>query len=206
MKTQDLTGQKFGRWAVVSFDQTSGRPKYWHCVCECGTSRSVCGSDLKRGGSLSCGCLKDEESAGRFKIHGKSRTTVYRAWIEMHQRCYNPHKRGFELYGGRGIAVNSEWHDFNVFDCDMGSTWSKGLSLDRIDTDGNYCKENCRWATPKEQGNNRRNNRIIQTPKGEMTVSEASDAFKISPITIHSRIRYGWNEDQLLKPIRKTHV
>jgi hypothetical protein len=120
----------------------------------------------------------------------------------MHQRCYNPNKRGFELYGGRGIAVTSEWHDFNVFGRDMGATWRKGLSLDRIDTDGNYCKENCKWSTPKEQGNNRRTNRVIQTPNGEMTIAQAGDFFGLSAITIRSRIRYGWPEDQLLKPVR----
>jgi hypothetical protein len=201
MKTQDLTGKKFGRWTVVSFNEAGKRAKYWHCICDCGTKRSVFGSDLKRGGSLSCGCLKDEASADRLAIHGQSRTVVYRAWQQMHQRCYNSRKRGFELYGGRGIAVTSEWHDFNAFNRDMGSTWRKGLSLDRIDTDGNYCKGNCRWSTPKEQGNNRRTNRIINTPEGPMNVTQAGERFGINPITIYARIRYGWSEDQLLNPV-----
>jgi len=203
LETQDLTGQKFGRWTVVSFDSRSGRAKYWNCVCECGNAGAVFGSDLKRGGSLSCGCLKKEMSAQRLTSHGKSRTPIYRSWIQMRQRCENPHHTGFSLYGGRRIRISDEWMSFDVFDRDMAPTWRKGLSLDRINTDGNYCKENCRWATPKEQANNRRTNRFIDTPEGPMTVAMACDKYGPSNITIRSRIRYGWPENQLLNPVRE---
>ena len=198
----DLVGLKFGRWYVKSYYHKKGKMFYWNCICDCGTERPVFGGDLKRGGSLSCGCLKDELSKERLTKHNKSRTAIYGSWKFMLQRCNNPKDDGYYLYGGRGIRVCEAWLKFENFDADMSHSWKAGLSLDRIDTNGDYSPENCKWSTPMEQANNRRNNVTIDTPKGRMTITEAAKCFDLKPVTIFARIRYGWPEKDLLKPTR----
>lgn len=198
----DLTGQKFNRWTVERLSPASGKMKYWDCVCECGTRRSVFGGDLKRGGSKSCGCHMKEVNADRYRSHGMSRHPAYRSWQFARQRCENPALDSFKDYGGRGITVCDRWRSFENFWADMGDTWLPGLSIERDDVNGNYEPGNCSWATPKEQAHNRRDNRIINTREGPMDVTDASERFGISRITIFSRIRYGWPEHRLLEPIR----
>jgi hypothetical protein len=121
----------------------------------------------------------------------------------MRARCENPKSEGYELYGGRGITVCPQWSKFEAFWLDMGPTWKLGLSIERINNDGNYEPANCRWATAREQGANRRDNVVIQTSKGPMTIAEASRQFGIPWKTIGSRIRYGWKEADLLLPVTK---
>ena len=195
----DLTGKKFGRWIVKGFSHKNGKMFYWSCLCDCGKERAVFGGDLKRGGSRSCGCLQKEEVSDRFTSHGMARHPAYRSWQHMKNRCGNPTDDGYKDYGGRGIKICNEWLEFDGFWSDMGSTWEKGLSIDRIDVDGNYEPSNCRWATSKQQGNNRRTNQLIMCPDGELrTVTLAAEKYGIKRATIFSRIRYGWPEDQLL--------
>lgn len=114
----------------------------------------------------------------------------------MRSRCGNPNDDGYALYGGRGITVCQQWETFPQFWKDMGETWAVGLSLDRIDVDGPYSPENCRWATAKEQADNRRDKRFIDTPQGKMKVEEASRIFGVSIPTLRSRIRYGWTDPE----------
>jgi hypothetical protein len=202
MQIIDLTGKSFERWTVLSFSHKEGKAVYWLCRCACGTERAVFVGDLKRGGSRSCGCLKREDSHNRLLKHGHSFHPMYRSWVELHARCNNKRKSGYELYGGRGISVDPSWNNFESFLADMGGGWAKGKSIDRIDVDGGYCKENCRWSSPKEQANNRRTNHVINTQDGPMNITQASVRFGIRPETIASRIRYGWPESDLLKPVR----
>jgi hypothetical protein len=202
-KVIDLTGRKFGRWLVKGFSHQNGKMFYWSCICDCGTERAVFGGDLKRGGSVSCGCLKREESARRLISHDMSFHPAYRSWIAMKVRCLNPSNTGYKDYGGRGITICDEWMEFDAFWHDMGPTWASGLSIDRIDVDGDYEPSNCRWATPKIQGNNRRTNHLIMCPDGELrTVTEASEKYGITRNTLFARIRYGWAEEDLFQPIR----
>lgn len=202
-QVMDLTGKKFGRWFVKGLSHQKGKMLYWSCVCECGVERAVFGADLKRGGSESCGCLARERRAARATTHDMSHHPAYRAWIQMKSRCMNEANTGYKDYGGRGIKVCERWLDFDEFWKDMGPTWRKGLSLDRIEVNGHYETGNCRWATPKEQGNNRRTNRLVKCPDGsERTVTEAAEKFGISRETIFSRIRYGWGDEELFQPIQ----
>lgn len=203
-KIIDLTGKTFGRWTVSKLSHQVGKVLYWSCVCECGTERAVFGADLKRGGSKSCGCLMRELRSVRSTKHGMAHHPAYTSWQGADQRCNNPKSDGYYLYGGRGIKLCDRWKsDFAAFWEDMGPTWVKGASLDRIDPDGDYCPENCRWATPKGQANNRRDNRIIETLDGPMTVTQAAEMVGLNPKTVHSRIRYGWNDHELLAPPRR---
>lgn len=196
----DLTRERFGRWAVVSLSKTNTHKTYWNCKCDCGTEKEVRADHLVNGCSLSCGCLSKEKAT----THGKSKTRIYKIWLQMRRRCYDSNQKNYELYGGRGITVCDEWeHDFMTFyNWAMINGYKEDLTLDRIDVNGNYCPENCRWATKKVQANNRRNNHLI-THNGEThTVAEWSEIANIPYVTLEHRINAGWNtHDALTTPI-----
>jgi len=143
----DLAGKRPGRLEVLFY--VGGNR--WVCVCECGARVVVLGASLRKGRTKSCGCLARE----RATKHGMSRSRAYGIWKAMMQRCYNPNCSAYAYYGGRGIIVCECWHSFVNFLIDMGEP-PPGLSIDRINNDGNYEPTNCRWATPSEQNQNRR--------------------------------------------------
>lgn len=196
----DLTGQRFARWLVKSRDETTSRPTVWFCVCDCGTEKRVIGRSLRNGRSKSCGCWASQENVRRFTTHGMHKHPAYFSWRAMLNRCNLPGDPGYPEYGARGIVVCDQWRTFEQFWEDMGPTWQKGLSIDRMEVNGNYEPNNCRWATAKQQANNRRDNQIIPTAHGPMTVSEASQYFGVNRSTIMRRMRDGWDRNRLLEP------
>lgn len=189
---EDLSGEKFGRLTVISFAEIiksgNGRRYMWNCQCDCGKICVIDASSLKSGNTQSCGCLA-RETKGKASIkHGKRKTPLYNVWTLMKQRCHNETNKSYRLYGKRGIQVCDEWKDdFDKFYawC-MENGYKKGMQIDRIDTDGNYCPENCRFVTLKENENNRRDNVMIDYQGEKYTLAQFSEKFNMK----YDRLRY----------------
>lgn len=193
MRLIDRTGERYERLVVVSRAPNKGGKDTnarWVCRCDCGATVTSYGQDLARGKVKSCGCYNAE----KIVKHGMARTHVYRAWIAMIQRCENPNTKNYERYGGRGITVSDEWHDFQTFFRDMGNR-PAGYSIDRIDNNAGYSKENCRWSTTAQQNNNRRVNRKATINGRTQTIAEWAKEYGVTWQVMKGRVERGWSEE-----------
>jgi hypothetical protein len=192
-------GSRFGRWEVIG---DSDRPytypggRRFVCRCDCGVIREVQRCGLTAGTSQSCGCLRIE----RITTHNDSNSPTYRSWVAMIERCCSPSAGNFAEYGGRGIRVCDRWRaSFEAFVSDMGPR-PDGTSIDRIDGEGDYSPENCRWATAIQQQRNKRDNHIIEYDGKRLTLAEWSEITGIARSTIYERLRRGWEVSRALSP------
>lgn len=190
----DIGGQTFGAWTVIQVVHSSGggsTPKKWLCRCACGKEREVRGYVLKAGKSLSCGCIN------KGHTHGMANTRIYKIWEAMHRRCKSPKSNCYERYGGRGITVCPEWDKFENFYADMGEV-PEGKQLDRIDNNKGYSATNCRWVTPSENGQNKRNNRNYTLNGQTFCLAEWSRRVGIDRGTLAARLKNNWPIDKAL--------
>lgn len=188
-----MIGARSGKLTVVS--RAVGpdiKRAYWLCMCDCGKEHIVMGKYLRNHEVKSCGCLNrtsliPRTTHGLTSAKGK-KPRVYTTWASMKSRCLNPNDHKWLLYGGRGIKVCTKWMKFENFLSDMGHP-PTGLTLDRINVNGDYKKSNCRWATPKQQANNTRFNRWIVFHRKRQTLSQWAETFSVSPSTLHGRLK-----------------
>lgn len=180
----------------------------WACKCDCGNTKTLKSIVLRRGLSQSCGCLKLEVLVERSTKHGHSPakggfSPTYHSWTAMMQRCTNQNSERYKDYGGRGIAVCERWHEFANFLADMGEKPFR-KSLDRIDNSGNYEPANCRWATFKAQGRNKRNNRALTVNGETRLLVEWAELRGMKPQMIRDRLADGWTEHDavMIDPLR----
>lgn len=195
---KDISGAKFGKLVVLGYagHNTSGRAS-WYCECECKRVVAVWALSLSNGNTSSCGCAL---SGNRLKhghaLSGKPRSATYYTWANMLTRCFNPKSEDYRNYGGRGITVCSEWRlDFRSFLGYMGDK-PRGMTIERIDNDGNYQPGNVRWATKKEQANNTRSNRWITCNGKTKNISQWAKDMNVDVALLHNRIHKGWSDER----------
>jgi hypothetical protein len=186
---EENIGKKYSRLTIKSYVGMRGKFPYYNCACDCGGVRTARLHNIRNGITQSCGCLLMEKVATHRLCH----TKAYRSWISMRQRCNDKNNKHYNYYGGRGIKVCSEWNSFETFLQDMGER-PDGHSIDRIDVNGDYCKENCKWSTAKQQARNRRNSIVIKIDEQSRDLSEWCDIYGISNNTVLERLKRGWDK------------
>lgn len=203
MKAFNLTKQRFGRLVVIERTGSKKNKATWLCLCDCGNFVIVVGQNLRRGGTKSCGCFQKALVRNRSITHSRTHTKLYTIWIQMRGRCKNKANSSYKNYGGRGITVCKEWEQFENFYFDMGDP-PKGLTLERINNDGNYEPSNCKWATRKEQSNNSRKNTIIEYNSQRLTIAEWARKAGLKYNTLLMRLNRNWPiERALIREIKR---
>lgn len=202
----DVTGVVFGKLtAVERVSNAPGGDAQWACKCECGGTIIARGNNLRSGATRRCrSCGSRRERHGASGVGTMPPTPEYRAWISMRDRCRNHNSRCFRDYGGRGISICPEWDRFVQFLADMGPRPSEQHSIDRIDNEKGYCKENCRWALPVEQMNNRGNTIWVEVDGKRLPLAQFARETGTSEKVIDGRLRLGWSlKDAASTPVRK---
>lgn len=199
MKLNDLTGKEFGKLTVIGRGDANGRKGvYWNCICQCGNSCTVHARALVSGHTKSCGCY-NVEIASLPKTHGLCHTNEHAIWKAMRQRCKNKNASNYYRYGGRGIKICEEWNLFEAFYkwC-IESGFEAGMTIDRIDNNGNYSPENCRWADRITQGNNKSNNKKIVYRGVPLSLNQIERMTGIDRRTIAYRVKSGWDAEKIV--------
>lgn len=192
---------QYGALTVVARDGSNRHGRsMWRCRCLCGAQKRVSSNHLQSGAVKSCGCQTNQMRSKASTTHGMAGTPEYYSWYQMIQRCQNPDHKSYADYGGRGITVCERWQTFELFYKDMGSR-PAGKTLDRKENSGDYCLSNCQWATPLEQGQNKRNNRLVTRDGVTKTVAQWCRDLKLNHKTVKSRVQRGDPEDTWFRPI-----
>ncbi|WP_093335135.1 hypothetical protein [Salibacterium halotolerans] len=184
-------GEVFGKLKVIEFTKTSNRGPLYKCLCRCGNHREFAGKDLRNGNNKSCGCLTQS--------HGMTGSRPYRVWSNMKKRCNNEMNPDYPRYGGRGITYCPKWETFEGFWEDMKDGYRSDLTLDRIDVNGNYIKENCRWINRKKQNNNRRNNNLYEYKGETLTLPDICEKYGYDYSIIRARVQSGMTIDEAFR-------
>lgn len=191
----DITGQRFGRLVATERVGYTGSGSKWKCLCDCGNERSVYLCHLRSGVTLSCGCYARDKNTK----HGLAKHPLRSRYYGMRGRCENPAPSEYRNYGARGVRVCDEWRTLKAFhDWAMASGFAPGLEIDRIDPDGDYSPANCRWVTPRQNSNNKRNN-VYLTGRGFTgTISQCAARFGVKYTVLYQQLRQGKPLDEAL--------
>lgn len=208
-KLIDLTGQRFGRLVVIKRAADRMKPNgkkliMWKCQCDCGNTKEILGQSLRRGLTKSCGCLGYENRIKAHTKHGMTNTSLYNIWSKMKQRCNQKNNKRYKDYGGRGISYCREWEEFKTFEeWAYRSGYKDGLSIERINVNGNYCPENCEWIPFVRQARNRRPSlRIVGEDGKERLVVDIAEEIGIDADVVRARYESGWSlHDALYTPL-----
>lgn len=208
-KLIDLTGQKFGRLTVIKRveKQNKTRSAYWLCQCECGNTTIVSSPNLKNKHAMSCDCLQQESRLTHSITHGLTKTRIYKIYLGMKKRCYNKNYFQFQYYGGKGIRICDEWlNNFKSFyDWSIANNYNDTLTIDRINSNGNYCPENCRWVDKYVQANNKKTNKLITYNNETHTMKEWSKITGLTYSTIQHRLDRNWDIEKALTTPQRNH-
>lgn len=195
-------GEKFGRLEVLSYSHNKQKHSYWLCRCVCGNEKAIRYDVLRSGNAVSCGCYRKEVLLDYYEkntTHGKSKSRTYKVYQGMIQRCQNANDQNYYNYGGRGIRVCESWlESFEFFYKDMGEPPTDKHQIDRIDNNGDYSPENCRWVTPKENTRNRRTCKIIEYNGQKKCLTDWSTTLDIPKSTLSRRLKTMSMQDAVL--------
>lgn len=206
-RLKDLTGQRFGRLTVLyRFGRANMKYVTWLCRCDCGKTKVVRGGCLTNGSTKSCGCLHNEVAAKVATRHGciakgnKVGNHIYNIWRGMRSRCYSTKSTQYANYGGRGISVCEEWHDFTTFaEWAYNNDIAIDKQIDRIDCNGNYTPSNCRFVSPIVNANNKRNTRYVVIDNERLSVCDAARKYNCPAWRIRNRLKHGYSGMNLVK-------
>ncbi len=193
---KDRIGSVFNRLTVINYQGQKSNKSMWLCQCSCGLYIIPNSTDLERGHTKSCGCLDSEVARERMTTHGQSYTREYNIWKGIKTRCLNPSHGDYKNYGAKGITISDEWaKDFNQFYTDMGQSPEKNSTVERIDNTKGYCKDNCKWATYREQSRNRISNRQLTYNGKTQCITDWDKEMGFKQGVIGKRLKRGWSLD-----------
>lgn len=206
-KAIDLTGQRFVRIRVIKYygKEYGSKARKWYCLCDCGKELLCSTTDLRSGDTTSCGCKRNERVQLLNKTHGLTKTNEYAIWLNIIQRCTNINNPGYKNYGGRGISISDEWRNsFLSFLNDIGKRPSLLHSVERLDNNKNYCKENCVWALKDQQANNTRGCRFITFNGKTQSLKRWAKEIGIGNNSLQRRFDlHGWSIEKALTTPRQ---
>jgi len=206
-----MEGLKFNRLTIVNYSLTDKwRQRNWNCICDCGNLIIASTANLKSSNTKSCGCLQKEKAAisgansatthGLSKTKDGKKTRLFRIWMGIKTRCYNPNVKEYKNYGGRGITMCDEWkNDFKSFhDWAIAKGYSELLTIDRIENNKDYYPENCKWSTDKDQTRNRRSSRFLELNGESKVMSEWAELYGLTDQCLFQRLKKGWSVEKAI--------
>ena len=203
----DLTGKQFGDWTVLYEEPQEGYVRKWRCRCVCGAEKTVYQGNLTQGKSQGCGCAARQQSRERSKTHGKRHTRIYTVWCLMRRRCYDKTTPSYNSYGGRGITVCDEWLGKDGFQNFWNWAYANGYdadapkfqcTIDRIDVNGNYCPENCRWVDMRTQARNKQDTHWVEFGGETISLAEFCEKYNVSHGLACERLQRGWSPAEVM--------
>lgn len=208
MKSKNLVGEKYGRLLVVDRAEPLNGKTRFLCKCDCGKECIVHRSSLVSGNTTSCGCYKTENAKKLYSSVRQNDKRLYAVWNGIKQRCNNPNNKSYHNYGGRGIKMDEEWanHYETFYRWAVSAGYKKGLEIDRIDNDGNYCEENCRFVEKKTQANNKRNVKLYTIDGITKSLPQWCSEYDQDYYVVYQRVRrLGWSIEDALRAPKNQH-